>query len=142
MERTMTLSTPRTAMRARVSWRAPSLMDTMAITEATPRIIPSVASAERNLCSARSSRAIRSASNRFIIGRLWLSFFQPRLILADQLAIAHVEHAVDALAIVGVVGDQDERLAARDELVKQRENFFAGFFVEISGRFIGQEEGR
>src|SRR5437899_10217597 len=114
----MTLSTPSTAMRASVSWRAPSLIDTMAITEATPRMMPSVASAERNLCSARSSRAIRSASNRFIVGRLRLSFFQPRLIGVDQLAVAHVEHALDAPAIMGVVRDQDKRLAARDELVK------------------------
>src|SRR6266480_7896456 len=100
----MTLSTPRTAIRASVSCRAPSLIETMAMTEATPRMMPSVASAERNLCSARSSRAIRSASNRFIVGGLRLSLVKPRLIGADQFAVAHVEHALDALAIVGVVG--------------------------------------
>src|SRR6267142_2504467 len=118
MERTMTLSTPRTAMRARVSCRAPSLMETMASTEPTPRMMPSVASAERNLCSARSSRAIRSASNRFIVGRLRLTIFEPRLIGAHQFAVAHVEHTLDALAILGVVGDENECLAARNKIIE------------------------
>src|SRR5438477_61766 len=67
----MTLSTPSTAMRASVSCRAPSLIETMAITEATPRMMPSVASAERNLCSARSSRAIRQAD---ALGQLFGAF--------------------------------------------------------------------
>src|SRR5436309_8082972 len=136
----MMLSTPSTAMRARVSWRAPSLIDTMAITEATPRMMPSVASAERNLCSARSSSAIRSASNRFIVGRLRLALVESRLIGAHQLPIAHVEHALDALAILGVVGDENQRLAFANQSVEERQDFFTGFFIQISGGFIGQQK--
>src|SRR3954466_14738634 len=138
----MTLSTPSTAMRASVSCRAPSLIETIASTDATPRMMPSVASAERNLCSDRSSSAIRSASNRFIVGRLWLPFLQARLISAHQLAVAHVEHALDALAILRVVRDQNQRLPPRHQLIKEAENFLSGFFIEIPRRLIGQQQWR
>src|SRR5687767_9736436 len=117
MERTMTLSTPRMAMRSRVSLRAPSEIETMASTLATPRMMPSVASAERNLWSDRSSRAIRSASNRFIIGGYRFTLFQFWLARADQLTVAHVEDALDAGTIGGVVGDEDQRLPFAHELV-------------------------
>src|SRR5687768_13812157 len=41
-------------------------METIASTEATPRMMPMVASALRNLCRARSRRAVRRASKMFM----------------------------------------------------------------------------
>ena len=49
------------------AWRsAPAPIDSMAITAPTPKIMPSMVSAERSLCAARFSSALRSASRGLI----------------------------------------------------------------------------
>ncbi len=67
LARTRTLRNPSRSIVAR-AWRsAPAPMDIMAITAPTPKIMPSMVSAERSLCAARLSSAERKAS-RGVIG--------------------------------------------------------------------------
>ncbi len=62
LARTSTLRSPRRSIEAR-AWRsAPAPIDIMAITAPTPKIMPSMVSAERSLCAARLSSAERKAS--------------------------------------------------------------------------------
>ena len=55
--RTMMLFTPRSWYLAMASRLAPSPMESMAITEATPKMIPSIVRNERNLWSVKPWRA-------------------------------------------------------------------------------------
>ncbi len=40
------------------------------------------------------------------------------------------------------MGDQEDRGAVDAESVEEREDFFGGDRIEVSGRFVGQQEGR
>ena len=61
-----------------------------------------------------------------------------------QVAVdAAVLHADDPLGVAGhalLVGDQDDRLPFRVELIEQGQDVLAGLAVEVAGRLIGQQD--
>ena len=64
LARTRTLRRPSRSMSASASRSAPAPIDSMAITAPTPKIMPSMVSAERSLCAARLASAVARASRK------------------------------------------------------------------------------
>src|SRR5277367_1768549 len=60
-----------------------------------------------------------------------------------NLAIAHMEHAMSVSGGFGVVSDHDDGLAEiLVELAEEAEDGFGTFSIEVTGRFIGQDDFR
>jgi len=54
-----------------------------------------------------------------------------------------VQHAIAMGGECGIVGDEDERAAALAMAAEQKlDDVGAGRFVEIAGRFVGDDDGR
>src|SRR4051812_11411397 len=62
--------------------------------------------------------------------------------LRYEFTIMHLQRPVDALFVFRVMRDQDHGLPAGDQLVEEAEDFMTGLFIEVSGRFIRQQERR
>ena len=65
-----------------------------------------------------------------------------RQVFVDHLAVGDQDSAIDAAGLVGIVCDDDDRLAARRQLREQGENGVRGLGVEIAGGFIGYDQRR
>ena len=67
-----------------------------------------------------------------------------RSLISDKiLAIFHAYNTMSMGCDVGFVGDDDDFcLASAVQFFKKREDFIAGFGVEIAGRFVSEKDGR
>ncbi len=61
--------------------------------------------------------------------------------VAGDDAVADGDDAVGVLGDVGLVGDDDDGVAVGVELVEEGHDLVAGFGVEVSGRFVGENDG-
>src|SRR5205814_5917868 len=60
----------------------------------------------------------------------------------DDLAVEEVDPAARDLGDLRVVGDEDDRPAARVELPEEGEDLLALLDGEIAGRLVGEDDGR
>jgi hypothetical protein len=56
--------------------------------------------------------------------------------------VVEVNHAATAMGDAGIVGDQHDGLSGGDKFIEQLQNLLAGFAVERTGGFIGEEKER
>src|SRR5512143_2251085 len=131
---------------------SPWMIDTIAITDATPITMPSAVRKLRNACAridASAARAPSVAANHSVTR---LFFWRLRRSRAGAVVLIHVvlDHAAvlqahDALAVhrdVGLVRDDDDRLAVGVQLVEQRANLDSGLRIAIARGFVGQQNRR
>src|ERR1051326_6562521 len=91
---TMMLFTPNWSMKLIISFCAPAVMESMATTAPTPRIMPNMVSRLRSLCAKRlESPIISSGKTPLSIGMLFSS----------PAAGRHPTHGVAAAALLGVL---------------------------------------
>ena len=124
--------------------RAPSPIATIAITAATPMMMPSAVSSDRSLLrsSARSATRMTSARPHDAPARASRPRRCPlRAIFLDQ-AVAHDDHALGVGRDVRLVGDQHDRDAVAGERAEQRHHLVAGARIEVAGRLVGQHQAR
>src|SRR3954452_17036448 len=83
----------------------------------------------------RSSRAIA----RSLIRSGALRPDRASMQLDDYFSVADVNHALRFLGDVVLVGNHDDRVAARRELAEKVEDFAPGLRVEVAGRLVGEQ---
>src|SRR5256885_1598554 len=119
-------------------------MASMAITEQTPNTMPRTVSSDRNRCNQRLRTPSRMVRLRRVSARPPTSFSKGEVgLLADiafNAAIAKPQGAARVARNGVVVGDQDQGLALFVEFVEQPQDFSAGSGVEISGRFVCEDD--
>src|SRR6478672_10406341 len=132
-----------------VYW-SPWTIDTTAITAATPMMIPSVVRIERIRLARRAARAMRKFSKKTTAcllsgrsggGRSGCAGPRRRLV-GDDLAVAQQHLAPGVLGDVGLVGDEDHRVAALVELVEEVHDVLRGRRVKVAGRLVGEQDRR
>ncbi len=132
----------------------------MAITEHTPKMMPSIVSTERSLCRSRlfvpicivrkGRRARRQTewpSPHFLFERGGRRFRRRNVapLIDDNAidhAVLHVDDAAGARGGVRIVRDEDDGFAALVQAIHQVENFLARFGIEIAGGFVRQNHER
>src|SRR3954463_4802041 len=119
-------ATPRASSAAWTTHAPPPSM----LTPARPRASPISANAP-----GRSSRAIA----RSFIRSGALRWDRASMQLDDYFSVADVNHALRFLGDVVLVGNHDDRVAARGELAKKVEDFAPGLRVEVAGRLVGEQ---
>src|SRR5690606_37523538 len=149
----------------------PWMIDTIAITDATPMMMPSVVRKLRNACARIECSAERTPSltanqsgERVLrtlraalpaeAGRLEPVIFSVAIRsllraaarrVADVLDDFAVAQPDDALAVrrdVGLVRDDDDRLTVGVQLVEQREDLDRRLRVEVAGRLVREQDRR
>src|ERR1051326_8118610 len=121
-------------------------MASIAMTEQTPKTIPSTVSRERKRCSQRlftPRRIVRLSCARESprITRMEADFIS----LADiafNLAVAQPEGAARVVGHAGIVGDEDQRLAGLVQFVEKLHDLSAGSGVEIAGGLVRKDDQR
>src|SRR4028119_128662 len=63
-------------------------------------------------------------------------------LVGEDLAVPQLDLPPGMLRDVGLVGDQDDRVALGVELVEQRHDLGRGRRVEVPGRLVGEQDGR
>ena len=56
--------------------------------------------------------------------------------------VANVDDAMGEFGDVVLVGDEDDGVALRMEFVEEAHDLVAGLRIEVSGRLVGEEDGR
>src|SRR5436190_13916401 len=59
-----------------------------------------------------------------------------------HLAVADVDDAMRVGGDVGLVRDEDDRVAPRVQPMEHLHDFLAGLRVEVAGRLVGEQDGR
>src|SRR5690606_1097115 len=150
---------------------SPWMIDTIAITDATPMMMPSVVRKLRNACARIECSAERTPSltanqsGERVLRTLRAALpaeagrLEPVIVsvairsllraaarrVADVLDDFAVAQPDDALAVrrdLGLVRDDDDRLAVGVQLVEQREDLDRRLRVEITGRLVREQDGR
>ena len=101
---------------------SPWTIDTTAITAATPMMIPRAVSPARSLFAANAVRATRKLSRRYTGALVRLHAH----LVGDDLPVAQHHLAVGVAGDLGLVRDQDHRVAAGVQLVEQRHDLVGG----------------
>src|SRR5262245_13394747 len=121
------------------------MIDTIAITEATPITMPSVVRKLLNAWARIESSAARAPSlaanhtdTRVLAERLWpTALIRASLgllaIVFEDLAVLEPNHALAVRGHVGLVGHEDDRVAVGVQLVEQPEDFDRRLRIEVSG---------
>src|SRR5262249_37959440 len=114
----------------------------IAITQATPMMMPSAVSVERSLLRAIALRpTFRIVMNLNtappLLSRPPLRGDGP--IVHDE-AVAEHHRALRVLGDVRLVRDENDRLAVVVEPLEDRHDLLRGLRVEVSGRLVGQDE--
>src|SRR5688572_20630289 len=126
------------------------MIDTIAITDATPITMPSVVRKLRNACAwiePSAARAPSVAANQMdtrprprfpesaraavLVAEGTLRLLR---VVLDDLAVLEPDHAAAVLRDVGLVRHEHDRLAVRVQLVEQRKDLGRRLRVEIAGR--------
>src|SRR4051812_12521235 len=134
--RTMTLRRPRRPIASSAFFSPPALIESIAITALTPKIIPSIVSAVRSLCVARFCSAVVKVSvlRIFVLGGI-----AQRDLVAFRQALRHDDAArgrrpdldrdrVELVAVLAV--DELFSLLLKDGLARDREGAVAILDVE------------
>src|SRR5271169_5704879 len=113
-------------------------MATTAMTDDTPIRIPRTVRKERSLFARRDETATRTASRkgmgRGVLGRDGLP------LVALDLAVADVNHAIGVIGDVTLVGHEDDGVALLVQLRKEPHDVLARRGVEVARRLVGQED--
>src|SRR5690606_14336963 len=147
----------------------PWMIDTIAITDATPMMMPSVVRKLRNACARiecsaertpsltanhsgervlRTPRMPRCRAGVLAPARSSLDIRLPfraarRLTdVLDDLAVAQTYDPVAVRGDLGLVRDEDDRLPVRMKLVEEREDFRRRLRIEVAGRLVGEQDRR
>src|ERR1041385_4858088 len=153
---TRTFSTPPISINAaRKPFSIPFTRADIATRLATPKMMPSTVSNERNLCAQISLNPmvmeLKMFTNRFVralyqgraLQRLAALAFQARksgIQLARDLAVTNFNPARRDRGNLRIVRDQRDRPALLAQLAEQIQNRFTRVRVEISGRFVGKND--
>jgi hypothetical protein len=63
-------------------------------------------------------------------------------LVATELPVEEMEHALGAGAEAAVVSDDDDGLAPIDEILEEGEDVLSGGGVEVAGGLVANDEGR
>src|SRR5687767_8672406 len=107
------------------------------MTDETPIRIPRTVRNERSLFERREATAIPMASENGIRTRR-----MSLPLVALHPAVADLQHAVGVRGDVVLVGDEDDRVAVRVELLEHAHDLLAGGAVEVPGRLVGEKDRR
>src|SRR5690625_387094 len=161
MLRMMTLLLPSSLIDSCASKEAPSPIASIAMTEQTPKMIPSIVRTDRILWSRRFLMPRRTMRRSRDIGRFgdgvqffWIPAgcspfglgikrsFSSVLNFAVDETVLEMDDTFGAIRDMIIVRDHDNRFAAFVKFVEQLENFLLGLGVEVSGRFVGEDDQR
>src|SRR5262245_32432497 len=123
-------------------------MASMAMTEQTPKMMPSMVSSERSLCSMRLFMPSRTVLMNWKVKGFMKSRnteYGARLPIHHlplNQPILHMDHPVRPGGDFLVVGHEHDGLARAVELVDQVKDFESGAGVEVAGGFVGQNHQR
>ena len=56
-------------------------------------------------------------------------------------AVLDMNHAVSVFGNIGLVGDEDDGVAARVQFVEEAHDLVAGLGVEVTGGLVGEDDG-
>ena len=78
-----------------------------------------------------------------VISAIGMSTFRNKsgVVPLDQ-TVAQMHRAPGVRGDVALVRDQNDGVAALIQIFEQRHDFFAGFGIEVAGRFVGQNDRR
>jgi hypothetical protein len=62
-------------------------------------------------------------------------------VVAGDDTIADGDDAVGVFGDIGLVGDENDRVSLGMKLVEEGHDLVAGFGVEVSGGFVGEDDG-
>src|SRR5437899_14488 len=116
-------------------------MATTATTDETPIRIPRTVRNERSLLARRADIAILAASEKGISLSATSADSSPLLVRFD-LAVPDVDRASGVVGDGLLVGDEDDRVALRVQLLEQPHDLLPGDGVEVAGRLVGEQDGR
>src|SRR5262245_12486208 len=115
----------------------------IAITQATPMMMPSAVSAERSLLRPIALRATLRIVRNFSIAPSSAGPPAPGdFLIVHNPAVAEHHRALGVLGDVLLVRDQDDSLAVVVESLKDRHDLFRRLRVEVAGRLVGQDQLR
>ena len=122
--------------------RAPSPIATIAITAATPMMMPSAVSSDRSLLRSSARSATRTTSPGLMTPPpalpAPLRLTRSSWIRPSRTTITRSRVGRD----VRLVGDQHDRDAVAGERGEQRHHLVAGARIEVAGRLVGQHQAR
>ena len=149
---TMMMLVPKLAICCCTKRSAPAPTLTIAITDATPMIMPSMVSPERRRFRQSAREAARAVMARSLVvvaaaltRRLLLSIGcgggTRRRRVGNDVAVAERDHPIRHRRHLRIVRDDDHRHAGRAiELTQHGHDLGRGLAVEVAGRLVGEQQ--